>query len=439
MVSFASSKPLIDLIAQHKSGVALGIPSICSANRFVIQACMNQYLSLRLPLLIESTCNQVNQYGGYTGFTPKEFTTYILCIADEVGFPKNRILLGGDHLGPFPWKDEPVAQAMKKSLELVRAYVKAGYQKIHIDTSMHCADDDYTRPLPTEIVARRTVQMVKAAEDSVSGKGYRQPVYVIGTEVPTPGGAQGGGGILKVTNPVEVADTIEQFQRVFAAEGLQNAWQRVIALVVQPGVEFGEEEIVYYDRDKARELSRFVEPLPGMVFEAHSTDYQKRNLLEQLVEDHFAILKVGPALTFAFREAIFSLAHVEQELLGKRKGIQLSQIIETIESVMLENPEHWKYHYSENTEKAAFFRIYSLSDRIRYYWSDIRVVKATKILIGNLENNPIPLSLLRQFMPCEYQRVINGEIKSRPTELIWSRIAEVVIGYLEACGEKVSK
>lgn len=433
MISFASSKHLIDLISQHKSGEALGIPSICSANRFVIQACMNQYLNLRLPLLIESTCNQVNQYGGYTGFNPKDFTTYILDIADELDFPKNRILLGGDHLGPFPWKGEPVSQAMKKSVDLVRAYVMAGYQKIHIDTSMHCQDDDHARPLPTEIVAKRTVQMVKAAEDSVSGKENAQLVYVIGTEVPTPGGAQEGEEFLKVTNPVEVADTIDQFKRVFATEGMQNAWQRVIALVVQPGVEFGDQEIVYYDRNKARELSRFIERFPGIVFEAHSTDYQKRNLLKQLVEDHFAILKVGPALTFAFREAIFSMAHIEKEMLGKGVNFKLSKIIEVIESVMLENPEYWKHHYSENAEKAAFSRIYSLSDRIRYYWSDIRVGEEIKLLISNLESNPIPLSLLRQYMPCEHQRVIEGEIKNSPVELIWSHIGDELSGYIEAC------
>ena len=439
MISFASSKPLIDLIAQHKSGMALGIPSICSANRFVVQACMNQYLSLHQPLLIESTCNQVNQFGGYTGLTPVEFTAYISSIADELDFPQGRILLAGDHLGPFPWKDEPVGQAMQKSIELVQAYVQAGYQKIHIDTSMHCADDDHNHPLSTEIIAARAAQMIQAAEETLQRSNFGQPVYVIGTEVPTPGGAQVGDGRLKVTSPAEAAETIEIFQRVFNSNGLQNAWRQVIALVVQPGVEFGDDEIVYYDRDKARSLSQFIEPIPGMVFEAHSTDYQKQYLLKQLVEDHFAILKVGPALTFAFREAIFSLAHIEHDWLGRRKSVQLSRIIETIERVMIENPAHWKKHYGENADEASFSRVYSLSDRIRYYWSDNRVDESLQRLISNLEKSPLPLTLLSQYMPCEHERVTNGEIKNHPTELIWSRIAEVVAGYLDACGEKGSK
>lgn len=69
-----------------------------------------------------------------------------------------------------------------------------------------------------------------------------------------------------------------------------------------------------YHREEAQTLSRFIEAQPGLVYEAHSTDYQSREALRALVEDHFAILKVGPALTFAFREAVFALAAIEEVL-----------------------------------------------------------------------------------------------------------------------------
>lgn len=46
-----------------------------------------------------------------------------------------------------------------------------------------------------------------------------------------------------------------------------------------------------------------------LVFEAHSTDYQTKEAYKQLVHDHFAILKVGPALTFAMRGFIRTLLH----------------------------------------------------------------------------------------------------------------------------------
>ncbi len=38
--------------------------------------------------------------------------------------------------------------------------------------------------------------------------------------------------------------------------------------------------------------------------------------LRGLVTDHFAILKVGPVLTYAYREAVFALSFIEDELLG---------------------------------------------------------------------------------------------------------------------------
>jgi D-tagatose-1,6-bisphosphate aldolase subunit GatZ/KbaZ len=54
-----------------------------------------------------------------------------------------------------------------------------------------------------------------------------------------------------------------------------------------------------------------------------------------LVEDHFGILKVGPALTFAFREALFSLEYIEQEMLRTKDKEKLSRLQITIENEML--------------------------------------------------------------------------------------------------------
>ena len=91
--------------------------------------------------LIESTSNQVDQEGGYTGKKPVDFVGYVKSIASRVGFPEEMILLGGDHLGPNKWQDLPAREAMNHAKVLVEEYVKAGFQKIHLDTSMFCADD----------------------------------------------------------------------------------------------------------------------------------------------------------------------------------------------------------------------------------------------------------------------------------------------------------
>ena len=102
-----TQNPLHDIATWLDRAGPSGIPSICSAHPMVLEASMRATLPTQLPLLIEATCNQVNQDGGYTGMTPKDFRSFVEQIAAENGFPTERIILAGDHLGPNPWKSLP--------------------------------------------------------------------------------------------------------------------------------------------------------------------------------------------------------------------------------------------------------------------------------------------------------------------------------------------
>ena len=73
---------------------------------------------------------------------------------------------------------------------------------------------------------------------------------------------------------------------------------------------------------------------PQLCFEAHSTDYQTKEHLRQLVEDGFLILKVGPALTFALREALLALDRIDAELYPDAP----SGYRAALEKTMAENP-----------------------------------------------------------------------------------------------------
>ncbi len=334
------------ILRAQQQGEALGIPSICSAHPFVLEATFRHALTTGRPVLIESTCNQVNQHGGYTGMTPGDFVAYVIALADRLGFPRERLLLGGDHLGPNPWRNRPADQAMGQARLLVREYVRAGYGKIHLDASMACDGDPAGAPLDKAVAAERAAVLAEAAETAFQEMGNGMPpCYVIGTEVPPPGGAQGDEMPLTITTPEEVAETIELTQAAFHRRGLEAAWERVIGVVVQPGVEFGDEEVHPYDWGAAAGLARAIEPYGRLVYEAHSTDYQTRQALRDLVADHFAILKVGPALTFAFREAVFALAAVEEEWLAGQAGVVLSRLREELEAAMLQDPTHWRGYY----------------------------------------------------------------------------------------------
>ena len=65
------------LIDSQKRGEPRGVYSICSAHPRVVAASMAQARDDDLPLLIESTVNQVNQFGGYTGMQPTAFRDFV--------------------------------------------------------------------------------------------------------------------------------------------------------------------------------------------------------------------------------------------------------------------------------------------------------------------------------------------------------------------------
>lgn len=419
---------LQEIIRAHKSGKDTGVYAVCSAHPLVIEAALQQALHDNSILLIEATSNQVDQFGGYTGMTPVDFRNFVVQKAQQYQFPLARLVLGGDHLGPNRWQTLPAEEAMRHAEDLITAYVAAGFKKIHLDCSMSCAGDP--TPLTDAIVAERAARLAQIAEQTAKEIfGHSDLVYVIGTEVPVPGGAAEVEDELSVTSPQDARTTIEYHLQAFKHVGIADCWERVIALVVQPGVEFNHTGVIDYERDKAAQLSQVVNEYPHMIFEAHSTDYQTELAYKELVQDHFAILKVGPALTFAMREALFNLCAIEEELVVKS---QVSNLRERLENCMQENPSYWEKYYQGNRQQQRFSRIYSFSDRIRYYWPDDAVNKAQNTLFDNLSDVDIPLPLLSQYFPEQFKRVREGAITAKPQELIIDKIQQVLRSYSQA-------
>ena len=420
---------LLDLVARHRQGHAIGVTSICSAHPLVIEASLRHaQRSGQALLLFEATCNQVNQDGGYTGMRPADFVRFVHGIAARVGFDSGRILLGGDHLGPNPWTSLDAAAAMDKAEVMVGAYVAAGFRKIHLDCSMACKGDP--EPLPEAEIVRRAVRLCRAAEAAWASAGGEAPVYVIGTEVPVPGGATEAIEGLALTTPAAALTTIEAHRVAFAEAGLDAAWQRVLASVVQPGVEFDHHDVIDYDSDKAQPLSQAVTGVPQLVFEAHSTDYQTRDALAALVRDHFAILKVGPGLTFALREALWALDAIEAEWIDDDRRARLREV--TLRR-MQESPGYWQRYYHGTGRALTTDLQYSLSDRIRYYWPDPAIEAARARLFDNLRADPPPLPLVSQYLPHALHAVRNGTATFDPQSLAMAHISAVLDDYHHAC------
>ena len=419
-------KPLLDIIHRHKSGKALGIYSVCSAHPLVLESTLRLAKRDGSHALIEATSNQVNQYGGYTGMRPAGFLEAVHRLASDVGLAPDQVLLGGDHLGPNCWKSSPADAAMQRAAVLVGEYVEAGFRKIHLDCSMACVDD--LLALTDELIAERTAALCAISEGAWRRSGGQAPVYVIGSEVPVPGGALDGTHELAVTMPEAAHATIEAHRRAFTQLGLQDAWQRVIALVVQPGVEFDHHMVIDYAPLKAAALSRSIVAVPGMVFEAHSTDYQTPGALAALVRDHFAILKVGPAVTFAMRETFWGLAAIATEL-GLESGDSLKR---TLLDEMQREPDHWAAYY-QDAARLQFDLQFSLSDRIRYYWGAPVVLRACTRLLETLTEAGIPHTLLSQYLPVQFAQVRDGRLSNQPRALVLDGVSQVLRGYAHAC------
>jgi len=369
---------------------------------------------------------------------PADFRDLVMGIADEGGLSPERVVLGGDHLGPNTFRDRGADEAMALAEDLVRAYVDAGYTKIHLDCSMACAGD--TVPLTDEVVAARAALLARAAEDAALAAFDRsEVVYVVGTEVPVPGGAHEEIDELRPTAPEAARATLRAHREAFAAAGVPDAFDRVVALVVQPGVEFDATRVVDYDRSRTTQLRAVVdapEAPPSLVLEAHSTDYQTGEHLRALVEDHWAVLKVGPGLTFALREALFALAAIEDVMIPTGDA---SHLVQVVDNVMRDAPRWWEGYYDGDDRAQSLARVYSWSDRVRYYWPDPQICAAQERLMANLGRTGIPLPLLSAHLPDQYVRVRAGSLAPDPASLVVDKVRDVLRLYAAACAPRADR
>ena len=409
-----------------------GAFSVCTANPLVLRSSMMHAKKHNYVVVIEATANQVNQFGGYTGMQPQDYANLIESIRSEVGLAKDQIILGGDHLGPLTWQNLPEAEAMENSKVLVSAFTKAGFTKIHLDTSMRVADDDQNAALDVRVCARRgaiLANCVAAAYEEVKAANPDavKPVLVIGSEVPIPGGSQEHEDSITPTAPAEFRRQYQVFREEFEKAGAP--FEDVVAFVVQPGVEFGDDFAFQYNRENAADLCAAVKDYAPLVFEGHSTDYQTTCSLSRMVEDGIRILKVGPALTFGLREALFLLEECEAIMVPEadRSGVKAAILAE-----MDADPKYWKKYYQGTEAEIAYKKLYSYSDRCRYYLPAQSITAAIDKLLANTAH--VPQALICQYFPRQYEKVIGGEIGDSGEALLLDRVGDWYDVYATACG-----
>ncbi|MTH76977.1 class II D-tagatose-bisphosphate aldolase non-catalytic subunit [Paracoccus aestuariivivens] len=378
---------LTPMIRALRKEMGPAIPSVCSAHPDVIAAGLRQARDHAMPALIEATSNQVNQFGGYTGMTPADFTTFVHDIAITHGLEDVPLILGGDHLGPQAWRGLAADAAMTHAEEMIAAYVRAGFTKIHLDCSEGCLGE--AAQVGDAVAASRAARLAAVAEASAPDPELL--VYIVGTEVPPPGGARHDDEGISPTPPERARATLAAHEEAFAEAGASAAWKRVRGLVVQPGLEFAPASVHRFDTSQPDHLSAVLGHNERLCFEAHSTDYQRPEVYADLTHRNFGILKVGPALTFAWREALYALSHVQGWIDGT------PHISKTLERLMLDAPQYWQGHYHGDPVTLHMLRHFGYADRIRYYWP--RAEAEVKNLCAALDAGPIPQPVLLQYLP----------------------------------------
>jgi D-tagatose-1,6-bisphosphate aldolase subunit GatZ/KbaZ len=424
------------ILAANRRGEHKGVYAVCSVNRHAIRAALRQARRDRWPVLIEATAQQVNPAGGYSGMTPADFAGLVYREAAAVDLDPGGVMLGGDHVGLRPWAHLPAGAAMGQALRLVKALVAGGFAKLHIDATTPVGDDprEPDGSLPMEYIISRTVDLMTAAESAAQRQGVRPPLYVVGSDVPAPGGATGAAGMGAISMSAQIEDVLAATRNALAHRNLTALWPRIVAIVARTGADFSSRTVQPYEVARTRQLAAFIETHPGLVYEAHSTDFQTRPSLQAMVANHFAILKVGPWLTYTFRDTVYRLAGIERELLGARKTVQLSHLAETLEAAMTDDPQHWQQHYRGSADDLKWLRVHAYSDRIRYYWTYPGPAAALQRLFANLRRFPPPDGLIEAHLPAAYPAVAAGGLAPEPEALIDHQLAAVIDTYAAACG-----
>lgn len=414
--------------------------AVTGSEPLLLKATMDYAKEHNTHCLVEATVNQVNQFGGYTGMKPKDYADMMQEMAKDTGFPVEKLILCGDHLGPFVWQHLPEKEAMENSKELVRQYVAAGFRKIHLDPTMRLQDDDPNQPLSNEIIAERTAELAAVSEATYEATKKDtpwqfRPAYVLGSEVPVPGGTEEEHG-MQVTTPQDLSASLSCFEKALTEAGLKIVWDDVVAVVAQIGVEFSDETVHDFNADAATSLVAGLKTnYPHLYFESHSSDYQTSACLRDMVQSRVGILKVGPGVTFALREGLFALAMMENELKDMVE-LEPSNFIDVLDNVMQKHtPNYWKNYYHGNKAQQAFKRRYSYSDRSRYYLAQPEVRKAMTQLLDNLDNVAIPLPLISQYMPQQYDKIRDGALKCSATNLLFDKMYLVLDKYHKAIAE----
>jgi tagatose-1,6-bisphosphate aldolase non-catalytic subunit AgaZ/GatZ len=355
------------------SGLSLTLLAVCPNSEAVLEAAVKAAALNGMPMLFAATLNQVDRDGGYTGWTPAQFVAKMSAYAEKYCW-QGPLYPCLDHGGPW-LKDrhtldgldlEATMEEVKRSLS---ACLEAGYQLLHIDPTV-----DRTlppeAPVPVEIVAARTVELIAHAEEERERLGLPPVAYEVGTE-------EVHGGLVEFG---QFERFLELLEEALGRRNLMHAWPAFV--VAQVGTDL---HTTHFDPAAAERLYHKLAPL-GSLVKGHYSDWvENPNAYPQT---GMGGANVGPEFTSAEYLALVDLSQKEAGMCRYRGG-EPSRFPEVLEEAVVASGR-WK-KWLQPDEKGKDFpeltpqrRLWLAQTGARYIWTQPQVVEARRRLYGNV-------------------------------------------------------
>ncbi|MCD6577344.1 MAG: class II D-tagatose-bisphosphate aldolase, non-catalytic subunit [Anaerolineaceae bacterium] len=422
---------LMDIVEANRRGEKKGIYAVESQNPTVQEAYLRQALSNGSPALFEISADRLDLRGQNGRIHPDDFIGKVKRVAVKVGYPRDRLFFSVHGVSPSLCQGESIESTLRKTRAFISSIIHSGFNILEICAGIPLKEDPEGQLLPPEAITAREAEFYQAAEDAAASlPDEKKPLYVLGVHPEQ-------GMIEDKRNRAHKKDVeirFDQFSQTARSAGLPEIEGRLLAVRVFLGPGYDSERVIPYDLSLLEELGECAHEGKPVMLEALKTDYQPQSVLDQLVEKHFALLSVGLELTYTMREALFSMAVMENETMIGKPGVYMSNFIIELDRAMLSAPQHWQKYYTGNGFEQLIARKYSLYDRSRFFLENKDVRKMKKRLFDNLEKYPVPLTVLRQFMPRQYERVAAGELENKPNALMMDAVGYALKRYSRACG-----
>ena len=376
MNKLAKTENLLQQISKlhGETGISRTIFAACPNSRAVIRASICAAKRNKGPIKFAATLNQVDQDGGYTGMTQKQFVETIRKEAERVNFT-GPVIIAIDHGGPWlrdnqrteKWSLQKTMNWVKKSFTDA---IDAGYDLIDVDPTidMELAEGEM---ISIGVVVDRTVELIKHCEIHRREWALPPVSYEVGTEE-----VHGGLADLKVFR-----EFFELMKQGLATVGLADVWPCFV--VGKVGTDL---HTTMFDPDTARTLTGIAAEY-GSLIKGHYTDNVENP--EGYPATGMGAANIGPEFTEREYDALEELDTLEQKMAGEGKIEEKSGMIASLWKAVIDSGR-WTKWVSGNESPDDFASIsderqqWLVKTGCRYIWEVPAVMAAREKLYQNL-------------------------------------------------------